>query len=190
MISNINCKRRSKHARSYKARPTAFRTRLICYLSTIVMSAQHIERLSKKNLNGKRNMNLKRSARSAYLLMLLTTAYLTGFTQDSTRLVPVKAWQLSRMIQEVVVARVCDSLVQRQSLALASADSVINNLDKRVQLLDSQIKTYSQISDSWQRSYALLHVQATNERKAARKQGRKEGVVLSAVLAIILIAVF
>lgn len=122
--------------------------------------------------------------------MLLTTASLTGFTQDSLRLVPVRAWQLSRMIEDVRAGRVCDTLVQKQALALSSADSVIQNLDTQVKLLNSQIKTYSQISNSWQRSYGMLQMQAKEDRKNARKQGMKEGAAATLLIVLVGIAVF
>lgn len=147
-------------------------------------------RQARRPVNLKRNMKPKRSARSAFLLMLLTTASLTGFTQDSLRLVPVRAWQLSRMIEEVRAGRVCDTLVQKQALALSSADSVIQNLDTQVKLLNSQIKTYSQISNSWQRSYGMLQMQAKEDRKNARKQGMKEGAAATLLIVLVGIAVF
>lgn len=154
------------------------------------MSAMPTGRQARRPVNLKRNMNLKRSARSAFLLMLLTTASLTGFTQDSLRLVPVRAWQLSRMIEDVRAGRVCDTLVQKQALALSSADSVIQNLDTQVKLLNSQIKTYSQISNSWQRSYGMLQMQAKEDRKNARKQGMKEGAAATLLIVLVGIAVF
>lgn len=147
-------------------------------------------RQARRPVNLKRNMKPKRSARSAFLLMLLTTASLTGFTQDSLRLVPVRAWQLSRMIEDVRAGRVCDTLVQKQALALSSADSVIQNLDTQVKLLNSQIKTYSQISNSWQRSYGMLQMQAKEDRKNARKQGMKEGAAATLLIVLVGIAVF
>lgn len=154
------------------------------------MSAMPTGRQARRPVNLKRNMKPKRSARSAFLLMLLTTASLTGFTQDSLRLVPVRAWQLSRMIEEVRAGRVCDTLVQKQALALSSADSVIQNLDTQVKLLNSQIKTYSQISNSWQRSYGMLQMQAKEDRKNARKQGMKEGAAATLLIVLVGIAVF
>jgi len=38
-------------------------------------------------------------------------AFLQCYTQDSLKLIPVPAWKLSRMIDEVQSGRLCDSLV-------------------------------------------------------------------------------
>ena len=78
---------------------------------------------------------MKRNAKQAYLLIAFILLPLTAFTQDSLRLVPVKAWQLSRLIDETKVGRVCDqtltkyiNLVSVYEESQRTKDSLINEV--------------------------------------------------------------
>ena len=78
---------------------------------------------------------MKRNAKQAYLLIAFILLPLTAFTQDSLRLVPVKAWQLSRLIDETKAGRVCDqtltkyiNLVSVYEESQRTKDSLINEV--------------------------------------------------------------
>lgn len=119
--------------------------------------------------------------------MLLTTAYLTGYTQDSLRLVPVRAWQLSRLIADAQTLRVCDSVVMAQRVAIEKADTLIANLEAQVLVLKSQNETNSQINTSWQQAFARQQAICAGSVKTARKRGRKEGLVAGLALALMIL---
>lgn len=116
------------------------------------------------------------------------TASSMAFTQDSLRLVPVRAWQLSRLIDEVRSGRICDSVLMSQTVTLKVADSLINNLEGQKLNLSRQVEMWKYQAENWESAYnksVNLHKQ---ERRISRGQGRKEGFFCGILLLTLVLA--
>ena len=85
---------------------------------------------------------MKRNAKQAYLLIAFILLPLTAFTQDSLRLVPVKAWQLSRLIDETKAGRVCDA-------TLTKYINLLSIYEENQETKDSLIHELTLSRDTW-----------------------------------------
>jgi hypothetical protein len=117
-----------------------------------------------------------------YFLLLISS---TIQAQDSLRLVPVKAWHLSRLIQDAVTLRSCDSLQLYQAKELESQGKLLIAKDKALNLNTSLVNTLE-----FEVSELRTVIQKTNEAtaikvKSARKRGRIEGGVGVGVIVIL-----
>jgi len=115
---------------------------------------------------------------------------LTGYSQvDSLRVVGVRAWQLSRLIDETKLSRVCDSTLQEYVKVLdlsqktrAASDSLTNE----IRLSRDLHKANSLAKDTIIQKTEQVGVL---KEKQARNRGRKEAFGLSGILAIVLVLI-
>lgn len=96
---------------------------------------------------------------------------MTAFTQDSLRLVPVKAWQLSRLIDETKAGRVCDetltkyiNLVSVYEESQKTKDSLIYELN----LSRDTWKYTSEAKDTLIQNTKVIHKAETKQLKKQR----------------------
>jgi len=113
-----------------------------------------------------------------YLIYYLLFVSSTVFGQDSLRLVPVRAYILSRMIDEVKLGRSCDSALTATIKALRSTE---NSLQKQSNLLSEVTKS----RDLWKSTSETKDSLAVNvgkqndiDLKLGKKRARRTGFVL------------
>lgn len=103
---------------------------------------------------------------------------LIAFTQaDSLKLVPVKAWQLSRLIDETKLYRLCDSTLTKYINALDVSEKLNANNDSIKKELEFSRDTWKDTSltkDSLLTNQSALQ---KVELKRAIKKGNKKMVV-------------
>jgi hypothetical protein len=116
---------------------------------------------------------------------------LTAFTQiDSLKLVQVKAWQLSRMIDEVRLYRVCDSVVTKLDSTVQSLKTALNAGQQLINLRTAERNLKAReanLCDSIASNSNVIH---KSELKAERRKGYRKlwaGAVIGFVLAVLLI---
>ena len=118
---------------------------------------------------------MKRNAKQAYLLIAFILLPLTAFTQDSLRLVPVKAWQLSRLIDETKAGRVCDQ-------TLTKYINLVSVYEESQRTKDSLINEVTLSRDTWkytslakdtliQNTKAIHKLDLKNEKAKGNKKG-------------------
>ena len=106
---------------------------------------------------------------------MLMTVCLTAYTQDSLRLVPVRAWQLSRMVDEVKMGRVCDSALRVHIQSLTLADSVVRVKNAEIKVLQTQKQVWQRQGAEWQDAYKKSIEVMKEEKRMERTQGGEGG---------------
>ena len=97
-------------------------------------------------------------------------ASLTAFTQDSLRLVPVKAWQLSRLIDETKAGRVCDATLTKYINLVGIYEESQKTKDSLIYELNLSRNTWKYTSE--QKDSIITNRDLIN--KAETKQLRKQ----------------
>ena len=113
---------------------------------------------------------MKRNAKQAYLLIAFILLPLTAFTQDSLRLVPVKAWQLSRLIDETKAGRVCDATLTKYINLVGIYEESQKTKDSLIYELNLSRNTWKYTSE--QKDSIITNRDLIN--KAETKQLRKQ----------------
>jgi len=121
------------------------------------------------------------------LLIGLTIAYLTIYSQDSLRNVPVKAWQLSRLIDEVRAGRVCDTLVVKLDSTIVALKNSLNAQGTLLEFRTEQRDTLLHLTKVWERRVTNLGTIHKAEKKAERKKGFKIGFISGSGLGLVLL---
>ena len=110
------------------------------------------------------------NAKQAYLLIAFILLPLTAFTQDSLRLVPVKAWQLSRLIDETKAGRVCDATLTKYINLVGIYEESQKTKDSLIYELNLSRNTWKYTSE--QKDSIITNRDLIN--KAETKQLRKQ----------------
>ncbi|GIV35418.1 MAG: hypothetical protein KatS3mg031_2953 [Chitinophagales bacterium] len=118
--------------------------------------------------------------------MLLMTVSLTCYTQDSTRRIPVKKWQLDRLINDAYAIRTCDSMLVSYEYAKNMCDSLLSITLRMNENLRQQVKIDSLMLHNQQISIQSMVNINDKRRKQSRWQGRKEGMITGFLVALIL----
>ena len=116
-------------------------------------------------------------------------ASLTVYTQDSLRLVPVEAWQLSRLIDDAKNLSYCETGVSILSTTIDSLRAALNASKKLTLITSTENELLTKANKTHLEKADNLNLMHKSDLKQERKRGRKEGLTIGAVLALIAVLI-
>jgi hypothetical protein len=117
-----------------------------------------------------------------WLIVLIHISSIAFSQADSSRLVPVKAWQLSRLIDATVLGRQCDSVLVATVNALelsTETNASQTALLKEVETSRDLWKLKSSMQDTLLTVRDKIH---EKDLKQEKKKGFRRGVILSGAI--------
>jgi len=111
------------------------------------------------------------------------------YAQDSARLVPVTAWRLSRLIDEVKAGRVCDTLAIKQDSTIRSLHTALTHGKTLIQLRTIERDLMVESNELWRKRWENGEALTKEKVKEQRRQKRVLllGVILEAVVIVLLL---
>ena len=133
---------------------------------------------------------MKRNAKQAYLLIAFILLPLIAFTQDSLRLVPIKAWQLSRLIDETKAGRVCDATLTKYINLVSVYEENQKTKDSLIHELTLSRDTWkftSEQKDSIITNRDLIHKSAIRQEKNTGNKKGLAGIIIGVVIGLLIL---